>query len=594
MKPASYVILTTIVIAALAALLFALKGSATDSADVPPPQSVSPEAASTNLAAGALPEVYEDVTEASGLFFTCGTGEDAGHFTILESLGGGIALLDYDSDGLLDVFCSGGGFFEGSDPPQVKGTSGALFRNLGNFRFKNTTESSGLATASMYSHGATAGDYDSDGRVDLLITGYTGLRLYRNEGDGKFRDVTAAAGLTNSQWCTSAAFADLTGQGRADLYVARYVNWSFENHPKCEPRGSDQERDVCPPQSFDALPHSLYRNDGTGFSDRWPELNIPVTGKGLGVVIADMNNDGRPDVYVSNDASNNWLIMNRGEGRLDEIGMAAGVAADDSGRYNGSMGVDVGDYDGSGRASLWVTNFESELPALYQNLGSELFAYQSQAAGLGAIGGTNVGFGTGFVDVDNDGWLDLVFVNGHVVRYPSGAPVRQKPLLLKNEERNGRRAFRDISPQGGSFFTQPALGRGLAVGDLDNDGWSDLVISHSNTPVRVLKNAGSGSSSHHWSGFHLVGRNNRPIAGATLTVQAGDRTLTRFVKSGGSYLSTSDPRVLVGLGHAGQKVSVTVKWPWGETQRWSDLEVDRYWQLKEDSPDAVAISRQVP
>ncbi|MBL8813276.1 MAG: CRTAC1 family protein [Planctomycetaceae bacterium] len=594
MKPASLLILCLIIVVPATVFIYWMSREATDSpGELPAPPDVSlskPEPNSTATNTSGTSTFFEDVTKTSGIAFTCHTGEEANRFTILESLGGGVALLDYDLDGLLDIYCAGGGTFEGDNSPQIRGLSAGLFRNLGNFRFQDVTQSSGIVTDSLYSHGAIAADYDCDGRDDLLITGYSGMLLFRNEGDGKFRDVTASVGLTNTNWSTSAAFADLTGNGKADLYVSRYVNWSFQNDPKCQPRGSDQERDVCPPQSFDALPHSLYQFDGTQFTDHWETLNIPTTGKGLGVVIADLNDDGRPDVYASNDASNNWLLLNRGEGKFDEAGLAAGVAADDSGRYNGSMGVDVGDYDGSGRASLWVTNFESELPALYQNVGSELFAFQSQAAGIGALGGTHVGFGTSFIDMDNDGWQDIIFVNGHVVRYPAGAPVKQKPVLLRNEEQKGRRVFRSINSSGNDYFNEEALGRGLAVGDLDNDGWPDLVISHSNTPVRILKNVASTSNANHWAGFSLAGRSHRPIAGATITVRAADRSITRFAKSGGSYLSTSDSRILFGLGNTNQPVSVTVRWPWGETQTWNDLAIDQYWKLNEDSPNATNSS----
>lgn len=591
MKSASLVILSIVIVCLAAFAFYRATNDVTETADgvVPPPASRPTqdiEAAASGTSAG---NYFEDVTGDSGLSFTCRTGEEANRFTILESLGGGIALLDYDSDGLLDIFCAGGGTFEGENPPQIRGLASGLFRNLGNFHFQDVTASSGIETASLYSQGATAADYDCDGRDDLLITGYTGLLLFRNEGDGRFRDVTKSVGLNSTSWSTSAAFADLTGNGKADLYVSRYVNWSFQNDPKCQPRGSEEDRDVCPPQNFDALPHSLYQFDGTQFTDRWPELKIPTTGKGLGVVIADLTDDGRPDIYASNDASDNWLLLNRGEGRFDEAGLAAGVAADDSGRYNGSMGVDVADYDGSGRASLWVTNFESELPALYQNLGSELFSYQSQAAGIGALGGAHVGFGTSFLDFDNDSWQDIVFVNGHVVRFPAGAPVKQKPVLLKNENQKGRRVFRNVSSLGGNYFSEAGLGRGLAVGDLDNDGWPDQVTSHSNSPIRILKNIAATSTSSHWAGFHLEGRNHRPVAGATITVRIGEKVMTRFAKSGGSYLSTSDPRILVGLGDSAQAVSVTVRWPWGETQSWNDLAADCYWRLKEDSPAAEAI-----
>src|SRR5262245_7141041 len=512
------------------------------------------------------PHYFQDVTAESGVSLTYHNGAEADLFTILESLGGGVALLDYDGDGWLDIYATGGGAFGGRDNARITGLPGKLFRNLGGMKFRDVTSEVGLDEAPFYTHGAAAGDFDNDGWPDLLVTGYGGLALYRNESGQRFRDVTRAMGLADTRWATSAAFGDLIGKGRADIYVCRYVDWSFANDPECPRRGGEPGRDVCPPQRFLALPHSIYRNDGATFADIWPEVGIRATGKGLGVVVADVNADGRPDAYVGNDASNNWLYLNRGGGKLEECGSLAGVAVDDNGRFNGSMGVDIGDYDGSGHASLWVTNFEGELPALYQNVGRELFSYQSQAAGLGGIGRTHVGFGTAFLDLDNNGWLDVVFVNGHVVRHPVGAPFRQKPVLLLNTDRRGRRFLLDVTPRGGRYFEMPALGRGLAVGDLDNDGWPDLVVCHSNTPLAILHNVAKDLEAHHWLGVQLVGRSNRPIAGATVTVDLSGQRLTRFTRGGGSYLSSSDPRLLFGLGKETTVGTVTVRWPWGESQ----------------------------
>jgi hypothetical protein len=348
----------------------------------------------------------------------------------------------------------------------------------------------------------------------------------------------------------------------------------------CPSKDGNAPRDVCQPQLFQALPHSLYRNDGGRFLEVSAQAGLRSDGKGLGVVLADLNGDGRPDVYVANDASNNFLYLNRGGGKLEESGVIAGVAIDDNGRYNGSMGVDAGDYDGSGRPSLFVTNFQGELHALYANQGAELFHYRSQAAGLGALGLGFVGFGTAFIDFDNDGWLDLVIVNGHVLRHPVGASFRQPPVLLRNIQRQGRRFFTEISRQGGPFFATKALGRGLAVADLDNDGWPDLVISHCNDPVVLLRNERAGGGAH-WLGVQLVGRNNRPVAGATVTLEVGEARLTRFAKGGGSYLSSGDPRLLFGLGTRSKVGRLSVRWPWGQTQHWDGLAIDRYWELVE-------------
>jgi hypothetical protein len=303
-------------------------------------------------------------------------------------------------------------------------------------------------------------------------------------------------------------------------------------------------------------------------------------------VLADVNGDGRPDVYVGNDATNNFLFFNRA-GRLEEKGLDAGAAVDDSGRYNGSMGVDVGDYDGSGRAAIWVTNFQGELHALYHNLGNERFDYRSRTVGIAAAGLTRVGFGTRFVDLDGDGWEDLVVLNGHVLRYPTVETQQQKPILFHNTAGPSGRLFKDVSGRGGAYFQRPAIARGLAVGDLDNDGRPDLVCTHANGPVAVLRN--EQVVSNPWIGVKLVGQGHRDIVGSTVIVEGEARTLTRFVTGGGSYLSASDPRILFGLGTVGKVKRVTVRWSWGETQSWDLTESGAYWELTEGQPTAKKL-----
>jgi enediyne biosynthesis protein E4 len=304
-------------------------------------------------------------------------------------------------------------------------------------------------------------------------------------------------------------------------------------------------------------------------------------------VLADVNADGRPDVYVGNDATNNFLFFNRG-GKLEEKGLAAGVAVDDSGRYNGSMGVDVGDYDGSGRAAIWVTNFQGELHALYHNLGTEIFDYRSRTVGIAAAGLSRVGFGTRFADLDGDGWEDLVVLNGHVLRYPTAGTQKQKPVLFLNTPNTSGRGFKDASDRGGAYFQAPAIARGLALGDLDNDGRPDLVCTHTNGPIAVLRNEGVGGSP--WLGVKLAGKGHRDIVGSTVILEGESRTLTRFVTGGGSYLSASDPRILFGLGTVGKVKRVTVRWSWGESQSWDGLEPGAYWELTEGQPTAKKSS----
>ncbi len=537
------------------------------------------------------PAWFRDVTEASGIRATCRNGEEADQYTLLESLGAGVALFDYDGDGRLDVLVIGGGYFDGPTKTDPKGHPCKLYRNLGGMKFEDVTAAAGLDIPWWYTHGVAVADYDRDGFPDFVVTGYGRIELFHNEPDGKggrrFVAVGEKLGLKDTLWSTSAGWGDIDGDGFPELYVCHYCDWSIANNPVCKGQTAGVARDVCPPQKFKPLIHSLFKNEkGTSFRDVSAEHGFKPDGCGLGVVLGDLNGDGRPDIYVGNDATNNFVFFNRG-GKLEEKGQAAGVAVDDSGRYNGSMGVDIGDYDGSGRPAIWVTNFQGELHALYHNVGNELFDHRSRIAGIGAAGLSRVGFGTGFVDVDGDGWEDLIVLNGHVLRNPNATTQKQKPILFHNTAQPGRRVFADVSVRGGSYFQVPAIARGLAVGDLDNDGHPDLVATHTNGPVAVLRNEDVGG--HVWLGVRLVGKGNRDIVGSTVTLEGESRTLTRFVKGGGSYLSASDPRILFGLGTAGKVKRVTVRWSWGESQSWDNLEPGAYWELAEGQPAAKKL-----
>ncbi len=565
--------------------------------------------------------LFRDRTASSGINFTYSNGQEADHYAILESLGGGVGLIDYDGDGLLDVFLTGGGWYDGPNKKQIKGHPCKLFKNLGGWKFRDVTAEAGLGEIPFYSHGCAVADYDRDGWPDLLVTGYGRLALFRNVGrpDGRrgFAEVTGEAGLLGPHfWSTSAAWADLDADGYPDLYVCQYVDWSFANNPPCEGYRRDIPRDVCPPKTFESRPHALYRNSGKGtFTDVTREAGLHTTraekdyaqlgwlddrardslrradqdrdfGKGLGVVAVDVNGDGRPDVYVANDTTDKFLYVNRGgrgQMRFEDLALELSVARDESGAPNGSMGVDAGDYDSSGLPSLLVTNYQNESHALYRNVstaGTPAFLPDSRSAGLAGIGRQYVGFGTNFLDVDNDGWQDIVIVNGHVIRYPSGSQVRQLPVLLRNAGRgDGKEGVRfvEVGKQGGDYFQTVHQGRGLAVGDLDNDGRPDLVISHLNEPVVLLGN--EAAPGQHWLGVELRDPEHRDLVGAKITLEVSGRRLTRFATGGGSYLSSGDRRHLFGLGGAGQVGRLTVAWPWGQVDSWDGLAVDHYWRM---------------
>jgi len=556
------------------------------------PTTVSNEADKAN----DLPGYFEDLTAGSGLNFTFRNGEEANQCTLLESLGGGVGLIDYDGDGLLDIFLAGGGYFDGTT---IHGHPCKLYRNLGNFQFRDVTAEVGLDQPTFYSHGVAIADYDNDGWPDLLVTGYGGLALFHNEPDGKggrrFVNVSEKAGLTDKRWATSAAWGDLNGDGHLDLYVTHYCDWSFANHPKCPGYVPSQPRAVCSPRSFKPLSHTLYFNNGNGtFRDASREAGLREDGKGLGVLIADLDGDGKPDIYVANDTTGNFLYLNKGGGKFEEVGLARGAGYDGRGVTQGSMGVDAADCDGSGRFSIFVTNFQGEAHALYRNLGKGQFQYVSEAAGIAAIGTYFVGFGAGFIDFDRDGFEDLFFVNGHITRHPAPpSSHKQQPFLMRNVRGAGSQTglrFQDVSARGGSFFRTKRVGRGVAFGDLDNDGRTDIVISHINEPVVVLRNV--ADNSHHWLGVSLVGKPNRDAIGAVITLEAGGKKFVRQVKGGGSYLSSNDPRVLFGLGTTTDVGGLTVRWPSGKTQTWDHLAIDRYWQLTEGEVTAKEQSRR--
>jgi hypothetical protein len=532
------------------------------------------------------PILFRDRTQESGLDFVYRNGEEANEYTILETLGGGVALIDYDQDGLLDIFVTGGGRF--GPKRTILGLPNRLFRNAGDWRFRDVTALVGLPVEEplFYSHGAAVADYDNDGWPDLLVTGYGRMALYRNR-KGQFEEVTARAGLLEPRplhWSTSAAWGDLDGNGWPDLYVTHYVNWSFQNHPRCEANGPGKPVDVCSPENFSPLPDALYLNEGDGtFVDASTRAGLKP-GNGLGVVIADLDDDSRPDLYVANDATANHLYWNEGGGRFEEAGELCGVAYDEFGNPDGSMGVAAGDYDGSGRLSLFVTNYQEQYQALYRNRGGRQFHYAIRAAGLAALGQGHVGFGTGFLDFDRDGILDLFFTNGHVLRHPAPPhTVRQRPVLLRNNRRPDKPlgGFEDVTDCAGPYFQGSHIGRGVAFGDLDNDGATDLVISHSNDPVVLLEN--NAQPDHHWLGVVLEGQPYRDAVGAKLTLEVGSQTLVRAVKGGGSYLSANDPRVLFGLGTSDRVKKLTIRWPSGKTQSWPGqaLTVDRYMWLVE-------------
>ncbi|MFO0881401.1 MAG: CRTAC1 family protein [Gemmataceae bacterium] len=545
------------------------------------------------------PDVFEDATSRTGIQFTYRNGEDtANHMSILESLGGGGAAIDFDGDGLLDLFLPGGGGFAGADKKDIVGFPCKLFRNQGGLKFEDVTAQVGLDRLAggkpwFYTHGAAVADFDRDGWPDLVVTGWRAVALFRNvpvdpadpKKGRRFEDVTARAGLgTGIEWTTSAAFGDLDGDGFPDLYLCQYVDWSWAKNPACNYDGKTP--DVCPPRSFAGLQHLLFRNTGKGtFENVTKAVGLRPGGdsasKGLGVLMVDLDDDRRPEIYVCNDTVDNFLYVNHsspGKFKLEDQGLTSGVARDDRGSPNGSMGIDAGDPDRNGKPAVWVTNYENELHALYRNeckKGLLYFNYNTQAAGIAALGQVYVGWGTAFIDVDLDGWEDIFVSNGHAIRHPTGKGVTrfQKPVLMRNNK--GR--FGKVSKRLGEYGQNDHLGRGVVFADLDNDGRTDMVLCHTNEPVSILR--GIGGKGNHWLGFQLQGKDHADLVGAKVVITVAGEKQSRFVKAGGSYCSSGDRRLLFGVGPATKVDLVEITWPNDTTQTFRDLAVDRYHRL---------------
>ena len=528
---------------------------------------------------------FADVAESAGLDFIFDSGQTPLH-QLPETMSGGIAVLDYDLDGDLDVYVPQGGPVEpGSlDPPNAD----RLYRNLGDGSFQDVSKEAGLHEFSRdYGLGVTVGDYDDDGRPDVFITRLTSYALYRNQGDGTFLDVTEATGLAGRRDNpTSAAFADLDNDGDLDLYVVHYMKWDPADPRLC--KNDKGEYFYCDPSRVDPAPDHVFRNDAGRFVDVTEEAGFTdPDGRGLGVVAADLDGDGLVEIFVANDGTANFLFQNLGGFKFEETGMAAGVAAGPEGGFQASMGVACGDRDGDGLLDLVVTNFYGESSTLYQNLGKGLFQDRTADSGLGSATRYLLGFGTFFGDFNNDGTLDLATVNGHVndnrPYYPYAMPAQ---LLLGDAD--GK--FRDPGLAAGEPWKVNRLGRGLAVADLDDDGKLDALIASENEPLAYFHNTTDSTKIGRFITFRLEGTtSNRDAVGAIVTVEAGGGKRVAPRLGGGSYQSACDPRIHFGLGNAAVVEAVEVAWPSGKVDRWSGLEADRGYLLREGDADAPLL-----
>jgi hypothetical protein len=511
----------------------------------------------------ADPPKFADLTEQTGIKFTYRNGEEAGHFSILESLGGGLAAVDFDLDGRDDLYIAGGGEFAPEE--SIVGLPGALFGNRGDWRFVDLTAPARAAAGSHYSHGVARADFDQDGFPDLLITGYGGVDLLHNLGDGTFESIAPEAGLNDTLWSSSAAWGDLNDDGHLDLYVAHYVDWSFDNHPFCPKDASSPDvREVCPPKSFRGLPDTLYFSNGDGtFRDVSAEVGLKTDGKGLGVLLADLDLDDDLDIYVTNDTVPSFLFRNDGGGAFTDRSLMSGTSLSHQAVPQGSMGVDMFDHNLDGLPDLWVVNYENETAALYQNEGDLSFTYVSHRMGINTVGSLFVGWGTCCFDVERDGDEDMFVSNGHVIRYPVKAPLRQTPHLFRNSPGN---AFENVASAVGGYMSEPHMGRGASAADFDNDGDVDLAVSHTNEPVALLSNETDAQGG--WLSVELIGTtSSRDAVGAVVRVITPQREFIRHWKGGGSYASTGSRRLFFGLGDAEQIEAVSILWPSGVEQR---------------------------
>lgn len=561
----------------LPGLLLALAGcGASPTAEVKTPPAAPPQ-----------PGYFEDKTPGSGIDFQYRNGEEAGHAAILESLGGGVALLDYDGDGLLDVFVTGGGSFEGPDKKEIKGRPCRLYRNLGNWKFEDVTARVGLDRPPFYSHGAAVADYDNDGWPDLFLANVNGNQLFHNNGDGAFTDVTAKAGLGGAvcngrkMWSIAAGWFDYNNDGLLDLFVANYCQWDPRYEPVC--MGLDG-RGYCHPDSFAPLPNTLYRNNGDGtFTDVSKETGISsVLGKGMGVAFADYDSDGFLDVFVANDNSPNLLFHNIGGKRFEEVGFQAGVAYNDEGIALAGMGADFRDLNNDGLPDIWHTAIENETFPLFINKGKGLFRNASQESQLANLTRPMSGWSNGIVDLDNDGWKDLVVARSNVLDNIGEISRHFRYAEPNSVFRNlGSGQFEDVSASAGADFIRPAPHRGLAYGDLDNDGRMDLVVTALGAPVSVFRNV--TETHNHWILLKLVGtKSNRMGIGAQIRITTDNgRMLYNEATTSTGYAASSDPRVHFGLGSSRVMKEIEIRWPSGTRQLLHNVTADRILEVTE-------------
>ncbi len=546
-------------------------------------------AAPPRPAARDTPVVFTDITKATGITFSHSSAPENKY--IVESMSGGVALFDFDHDGWLDVYLA--------NSPTVataaENARSALWRNNHDGTFADVTARAGVGDVG-WAMGVSAGDFDNDGWTDLYVTCFGPNHLFRNNGDGTFTDVTAHAGVGDSRWSTGSAFGDYDNDGKLDLFVANYVDLRLDALPafgegrNCVFRGLPVQ---CGPRGLTGAGDSLYHNNGDGtFTEMAAAAGVSDAARrfGMGVAWCDFNEDGWIDLYVANDSGPNYLYRNNGDKTFTDVGLASGTALSDDGKEQASMGVTIGDYDHRGRSSIFVTNFSDEYNAFYRHEKDFIFTDASYATRTAKPSLPFVGWGTEFFDYDNDGWLDLMVVNGHV--YPQADRAggeyayRQRKLLYRND-RDG--TFSEIARESGEALSTPAVSRGAAFGDIDNDGDIDVVINNLDGPLTVLRN--DGGNRNNFLVLDLLGRKgNRSAFGARVKVIAGDLVQVAERRSGGSYLSQNDTRLHFGIGSRQGIDRIEIRWPGGGVQSIGSVPANRFITVTEgDPPDAMTV-----
>lgn len=525
----------------------------------------------------AVPAKFVDVTANVGVRFQ-GAAPHTSKKYLLETMGSGVALFDYDNDGRLDLFfVNGAEIHDPSPPAAIPEKTGPkywnrLYHQSSDGTFEDVTEKAGLQ-GTGYGMGVAVGDYDNDGFEDLFVTGYGGNHLYHNNGNGTFTDVTEKAGVAGSGWSTSAAWVDLDGDGYLDLVVLRYLQWDFTDI-WCGERKQGY-RSFCHPDEFRSIAPLVYHNDGNGhFTEITKQAGLAKPGNALGIAIADFNGDGRIDIFIANDSVPEFLYQNKGNGTFEEVGLLSGVGVDNDGHAYAGMGVDFADYDNDGLPDIVVTDLAYQKYALYRNNGDGTFSYVTDTLGLGTMTFLHSGWGMRFLDYDNDGWKDLLIAQAHVMdnidlTYPQ--LHYREPMLLA---RNTGQGFIDVSKESGPIFREPWASRGLAIGDIDNDGRLDAVVTENDGPAHILHN--ETSTQNHWLTLNLVGhKSNRDAIGAAVRIITPQGPQQATVSTCGSYLSSGDKRVHFGLGSQSAVKEIEIRWPSGIRQILHEVKADQ-------------------